>query len=93
MAMTWPLPTDALGNHPWEPITAPQLKNFLIRPYATALGFVADAEHQGAAMIKQLAMDVEAAESDKFRIGYCNDFELPRGGDTVQPAVDLILLG
>ena len=43
-------------------------------------------------MIKQVAMDVEAAEGDKFRIRYCNDFELPWADDSVQPAVDLILV-
>ena len=44
-------------------------------------------------MIEQLAMDVEAPEADKFRIRYCNDFELSGGGDPVQPAVDLIFAG
>jgi hypothetical protein len=44
-------------------------------------------------MIKQVAMDVEAAEGDKLRIRYCNDFELSGGDDSVQPAVDLIVVG
>ena len=44
-------------------------------------------------MIKQVAVDVEAAEGDKFLIRYCNDFELPRGDDSIQPEVDLIFVG
>ena len=44
-------------------------------------------------MIKQLAMDVEAAEGDKFRVRCCNDFELSGGGKSIQPAADVILVG
>jgi hypothetical protein len=44
-------------------------------------------------MIMQVAMDVEAAEADKFCARWCNDFELLGGDDSIQPAVDLMLVG
>lgn len=63
------------------------------RANAPALSRLADASQQGAAMAKQAALDVKAAEGDDLPAQNRDGFELLGGADSVQPAVDLIPVG
>jgi hypothetical protein len=58
----------------------------------TALGILPHAEHHGTAMIKEVAVDVKPAERDEIRVQYRDDFKLPGDDDSIEPAVDLILV-
>jgi hypothetical protein len=43
-------------------------------------------------MIKEVAVDVEAAKRDEIRVRYHDDFKLSGDDDSIQPAVDLLLV-